>query len=238
LCSSARAFPQAGDGQALRGRALDDRDELHEAGAQLVAEEAVHLDRVVAVRGVDGAQDIDIHPVRPQELPPAPHLVERARAALVDPIGVVHRLRAIHAEAHKKAVFLEEGAPRVIEPSPVGLDRVGDLLVRLPVLLHAGDRPLEELETHQRRLAALPRDHHLRPLLRLQQLPDVGVQHLVTHPESAAGVQLLLRQEEAVLAVQVADGACWLRQQVKRVGQTRGAWHRLQPSAHQESARS
>jgi hypothetical protein len=39
----------------------------------------------------------------------------------------------------------------------------------------------------------------------LDQLPDMGLEQLVTHFEAAARVELLLFEEEAVLAAQVAD---------------------------------
>ena len=48
-----------------------------------------------------------------------------------------------------------------------------------------------------------------------EQLADVGLEHRVVHAEPAAGVELLLRQEEAVLAVEVADRAGRLRHHVE-----------------------
>ena len=112
--------------------------------------------------------------------------------------------------------FLKKRAPLVVERRAVGLDRVGDLLARALVPLDVLDRALEEVEAHQRRLAALPADDHLGAGLRLEQLPDVGLEQLVGHPEPAAGVEHLLREEEAVLAVEVADRARRLGQQVER----------------------
>ena len=53
--------------------------------------------------------------------------------------------------------------------------------------------------------ATLPSDRDLVDLLRLDHLPDVSLQQIVGHPEPVARIQHLLRQEEAVLAVQVAD---------------------------------
>ena len=52
--------------------------------------------------------------------------------------------------------------------------------------------------------------------MRLEQLPDVLLEQLVRHPEAAARVEQLLREEEAVRAVEIADGAGWLREQVER----------------------
>ena len=48
-----------------------------------------------------------------------------------------------------------------------------------------------------------------------KQLPDVRLEDGVVHAEPAAGVELLLGQEEAVLAVEVADRAGGLRHHVE-----------------------
>ena len=70
--------------------------------------------------------------------------------------------------------------------------------------------------THQRRLATLPRDLHDRDArVGLDQLTDVGLEQLIRHPEAAARIQHLLGEEEAVGAVEVANGAGRLREQVK-----------------------
>jgi hypothetical protein len=119
----------------------------------------------------------------------------------------VQLARAVHAEANEDFVLLEEGAPRVVELRAVGLDGVRDLLSRPLVPLHALDRPLEEIEAHESRLATLPADDDVRACLRLEQLTDVGLEKLVGHPEPAAGIEHLLREEEAVLAVKIADRA-------------------------------
>ena len=58
--------------------------------SDLVAEEAVDLERVVGVGGVHRAQDVDVDAVRLQHLPAAHHAVEGALPALVDAIRVVH----------------------------------------------------------------------------------------------------------------------------------------------------
>ncbi len=159
--------PRIGDRQRLGRRALDDRDELDEVGLQLVAEEAIDLDRMIGVRGVDRAQDVDVDAVPVQALPAAHHVVERALAAFVDAVGVVHLARAVDAQADEDLVLLEERAPLVVEPRAVGLDRVGDLLSGPLILPHVLDRALEEVEAHQRRLAALPADDDLGSGLRL-----------------------------------------------------------------------
>ena len=170
---------------------------------------------MVAVRGVDRAQDVDVHAVPVQTPPAAHHIVERSLAALVHAIGVVQLARAVHAQADEDLVLLEEGAPGVVQLRAVGLDGVGDLLSRLLVPLDVLDRALEEVEAHERRLATLPADDDFRSGLRLEQLTDVGLEELVGHPEPAAGIEHLLREEEAVLAIEVADRAGRLGQQME-----------------------
>ena len=56
------------------------------------------------------------------------------------------------------------------------------------------------------------------PAWAVEQLPDVRLVDLRLHPEPAAGVELLLGEEEAVLAVEVADGSRRLRHHVERRG--------------------
>ena len=57
-------------------------------------------------------------------------------------------------------------------------------------------------------------DHSIAILVVIRQRPLIQGALLV----AAAGVEFFLRQEEAVLAVQIADGAGWLRQQVECAG--------------------
>jgi len=58
-------------------------------------------------------------------------------------------------------VFLEEGAPVLVEQDAVGLKRVPHDLARPTILVDELEGAPEEVELHQRRFAALPRDRHL-----------------------------------------------------------------------------
>src|SRR2546429_3376283 len=59
--------------------ALHNRDELHEIGADVVTQEAIHFQRVISVGGVDSRQDVELDLMFLQE-PCSPHdLVERRR---------------------------------------------------------------------------------------------------------------------------------------------------------------
>ena len=78
------------------------------------------------------------------------------------------------------------------------------------------DRPPEEVEPHQRRLAALPRDRDLAVRVSGEQLLQVALQRLVRHSQTVTRVQRVLGEEEAVRAVEVADRPSWLGQQMER----------------------
>ena len=129
-------------------------------------------------------------------------------------------------------MLLEEGRPSVVQLGAVGLDCVLRPLPRGEVVVDQLDGTVEELEPHQRRLAPLPSDLHDRNAgVRLDQLTDIGLEQLIGHPEAAARIQHLLREKEAVGAVEVADRTCGLREQVKgrgRIGTYRGR-HRTSP---------
>ncbi len=202
---------------------------------QLVSEERVHLAAVVAVDRVDRREHVPIDLVALQDVEPGDHPVEGRLAALVDAVGVVHLARTVDRDPDQEVVFLEELAPLVVEQRSVRLHRVEDVLAGIGVLLFELDRSAEEVQAHHRRLAALPGHDDLRGLrVGLQQLADVGLVELLGHPETAARVEHLFGQEEAVLAVEVADRPGWLRHQVKR---RRGSRHRQhRPSAHDISA--
>ena len=112
---------------------------------------------------------------------------------------------------------LKNCSPLGVEQGCVRLDRVQGALAGLEVAPRDLDGASEEVQSHQRRLAALPRDRHLRRArVGLDQLAQVRIQLLVGHPEAAVRVEHLLGEEEAVVAVEVALRACRLREQVER----------------------
>ena len=150
----------------------------------------------------------------------APHdAVEGGLAALVAPVGVVQLRRPVDRDADEEPVLGEELAPVVVEQRGVGLQRVEHPLARCRELPLELDDAGEEVEPHERRLAALEGDHHLvRAAVRLEQAAEVRREHVVGHPEPAAGVHLLLGQEEAVVAVEVAHGTGGLGHEVERAG--------------------
>ena len=205
---------------AVQAGPLDDGDQLDEAGAALVAQEAVDLDGVLGVGGVHGRQCVPLYAVLAERREAAHDLVEGGPADLVATISIVQLARAVDAQTDEKAVLLEEARPVAVDLGAVGLDGVGDGHARACVPVRQLDRPAEELETHEHGLAALPGDRDFGRAMRLDELPDVALEQLIAHARAPPRVQLLLLEEEAVGAVQVADRARRLRQEVE--GRRRG----------------
>jgi hypothetical protein len=175
------------------GDSLDYGDELHEARIAFVAQEAIDLATASVVRGVDGREDVVFHGGGAKVFEAAHDLVKAAASAFGQPEGVVDLPGAVDRDPDEELVLLEEGRPGVVQLGAVGLDRVLCPLPRLQVLVDQLDGAVEELEPHQRRLAALPCDLHDRSAgVRLDQLTDVRLEQPVGHPEAAARVQHLL----------------------------------------------
>jgi hypothetical protein len=161
------------------------------------------------------AEDVDLDLVRLEELVAAQHLGVRRSPLLVLAEGVVGLGGAVDAHADEEVVLAEELAPLVGEQRGVRLDGVLHHLAGAAVLLDECQGPTEEADPHQRRLAALPCDGDLGPAVGVEELADVRLEHVIAHAEAVAGIQRLLREEEAVLAVEVADGPRRLGQDVE-----------------------
>ena len=204
--------------QQLGGHPLDDRDELDERGAELVAQEGVDLAAVVAVGGVDRGERVPVDAVALERVQPAYDAVEGGLATLVDAVGVVHLPRTVDRHARPGSRWRGGTRPTRRRCSVAFVCTV--LRMRWPgrcvPALQLEGAP-EEVEAHEGGLAALERDDDLvEPALSGEQLADVGLVHRRVHAEPAARVELLLGQEEAVLAVQVADRARRLGHDVER----------------------
>ena len=90
------------------------------------------------------------------------------------------------------------------------------LLWRLELLCQL-DRSPEEFHSHERRLPALPGHGHLRSgLVRFEELADVELEDIVAHSEAIPRIERLFGEEEAVLAIEVADRPSRLDQHVER----------------------
>ena len=171
---------------------------------------------MVLVGGVDRGEGVPLHAVLAQLREPAHDLVERGLAGLVAAVGVVQLARAVDAEADEEAVLGEEPRPVAVDLGAVGLDGVPHRHAGRRVALAQLHGAAEELEPHQRGLAALPGDLDLGRAVRLDELADVELERLVAHARLRVRVQELLLEEEAVGAVEVARRAGRLGQQVER----------------------
>src|ERR1017187_9960329 len=156
---------QIGDRHKIGVYALNNRDKLDELCLKNVAKVPVNLQWMLHICRMDCTKNVELDSVLLEQFPALHHLVERPLAAFVDAVGVVQFFRPIHTQPDKKAVFLEERAPFIVEARSVGLNGVIDLLARLPVFVDQFHRTTEEIQSHQRRFAALPGNEYcLRPL--------------------------------------------------------------------------
>src|SRR6266700_27900 len=93
----------------------------------------------------------------------------------------------------------EELAPVVIEQRSIGLERVLNLLAVCVLPLQLDDT-LEERNSKECRLTALPRKFDRRQRMRLDVLAYVVLQHLIAHAEiaSASRIHILFLEVIAV----------------------------------------
>jgi len=169
------------------GNPLHDGDELHELGPQFIPKETVYLQRMVAVRSVNGAQHIAVHAVLLQILPAAHDLIETPFTALVDTVGIMHRLGSVHAEADEEAVLLEKTRTthRRVECRWSGCCRQSAEPAFYAV--RQGQPSAGKNQDPLESAPALPGNRHFGRLMRFQQLPDVGSQDFIAHAKTAAG---------------------------------------------------
>ena len=173
---------------------------------------------MTGVGGGDGRQEVVLYPVLLQQAQSAHHSQESRLPSLVHPVCVVQLTGTIEAESHQVAMFAKERAPLVIEKDAIGLNRVLDPCTGLAMLLGVRDDLAEEIEAHQRGLATLPREADGGSMMSFDELADVGLHYLGRHAEVAVRVELFLVEVEAVLAVEVADRAGRLGEDVKGAG--------------------
>ena len=194
------------------------RNELHEIRPDFVSQVAIHLQRMMIVAGVHGTQDVEFNFVLPEQSRRAHHPGMGRCTALVDAVLVVQFRRPVHAEAHQEVVGCEELAPFVVQEGAVGLQGVLDAHARTLVLLLQSHGLPKPVESHQGWLAALPGKGDLRDLLGLDVLTGVLLEQVQRHAEVRSGIEILLGQEIAIGAVQVADRAARLEHDVEGVG--------------------
>ncbi len=171
----------------------------------------------VAVRGVDGRERVPLDARRAQVIEPAHHLVERCRGRPCSR-GRCRAARAGRRSRRRRgsSCSLKNAAHSASSSVPfvwiVYAARWPGCRWRCAI----STERRKKSSAHQRRLAALPRDRHLgHARVRLDQLAQVRLEQLVGHAEARARVEHLLGEEEAVRAVEVADRARRLGEQVE-----------------------
>jgi hypothetical protein len=119
---------------------------------------------------------------------------------------VVKLFRAVHAQADEEIVLAKEPAPFVVEEYAVRLEGVFDHHARFAVFVLQFHGAPEKIESHERRLPSLPGNGDGGRPMRLEELPDESFVDLIGHSGifTGLGVKLLLFEEKAVSAVQVA----------------------------------
>lgn len=188
---------------------LDDRDELHEGGAERF-EEVVHGGAVVGVVVMKHGECVEFDFVFFEDFEAAHDIVERSLAALVVAMLVVDFFGAVDGDADEEVVLFEEGAPFVIELGGVCLESVGDGGTRAGVFLLEVDDVLEEVEAHECGFAALPGEVDFFGVegLSVDVLGDVLLEDGIGHTEVGfAWVEAFFFEVEAVGAIEVADGS-------------------------------
>ena len=151
---------------------------------------------------------VERHGEPPEHLRRRIHCVERRGATLGDAALVVDFLGTVDGKAHEEAMLLQEARPFLVEQRAVGLQVVFDSLSGLRVFLLQRHDLAEEVEPHQGRLAALPREDDFFGRHARDVVAHEALQHLVVHvPAARAARQRLLAEVEAIRAVEIAGRA-------------------------------
>ncbi len=159
---------------------------------------------MLAVRGVDGAEDVELHlvllhqPGRPTTLSktePPPCRGGRRRAARAGRPGSGPRgsrsRGGTRTTRHRAGRRWSGACSRCACPARAYFFSTATARRKKSSPMSVGSPPCQAMVTSGH-------------LVRLDGLADVALHHLVGHAERAVRVQLLLLQEEAVVAVQVA----------------------------------
>ena len=142
-----------------------------------------------------------------QHIEPAHDVRVRVAAFFIDAVGIVQVLGAVDGEPDQKFVCCEKCAPFVVEQGAVGLECGADALA-VGVFLLVFDHLAEVIDTEQGGFATLKGEVYFGARLSGDVVANKGFQALVRHlPLLVVGVELFFLQIEAVLAVQVADRA-------------------------------
>ena len=123
----------------------------------------------------------------------------------------MHRWRAIERQTYQHVFFREKLTPLVVEQRAIGLQREFEDSLWPSDLFRLRHKASVKVDAHKCGFATLKGNGDLSGPMRLNELRQVGRDKIVRHPEAVAGIQLFLREKEAVGAIEVADRASRFR---------------------------
>ena len=195
---------------------LNNGDELDVSGIKFIAKEAVHVEGIISVFRIDGAQDVELDLMLLQQPDGSLSQAKSPMTGLVFAIEVMKLPGAVDTQADEEIVLEKEMAPLVGQKDSVGLEGVLNPRAGLCVLLLDLHGALIEIQAHECGLSALPRHGHQRTSMAFKKLFDISLMHLIGHAEIAFRIKLLLFQIEAIVATEIACRAGGRCHHVKR----------------------
>jgi len=159
-------------GYGCKVLALDDGNELQVRRAQFAPQETVDVERALRIVVMNARERVEADAGLAQGLSRRVHRVERRRVPFRHAALVVNFARTVDAQADQEAMLLKERGPFVIEQRAIGLQVIFDALARLCVPPLQRDHLAEEVEPHQRGLAALPRENDFIARHAFDVVPD------------------------------------------------------------------
>ena len=188
----------------------------------------VDLEPMIRVCCVHRTEDIGRHIVTLQQLPRCLYAFVGGSSLLIDTIGVVHRWRAVERQTYQHVFRCEKLTPLVVEQRAIGLQREFKDSLRAGDLLGFGHKAAVKIDAHQCGFAALKRDRDFASAVCLDELGQIGRDEIIRHSKAVAGIQLFLRQEEAVGAIKIADCTSRFCEHVERRRKPLGpGWRQL-----------
>lgn len=147
----------------------------------------------------------------------AHHAVEGGLTAFINTVSIMQFSGTVDGYADKKILFGEELFPVIVQQNAIRLKCIFNSFA-IRILRLQRDNAAEIIDSQQGRLSALPcKMDHIRVLL-LNVLLDVRFEYIRRHsPLGGIGIKDFLLQVETVFAVQIADGADRLGENVKRM---------------------
>jgi len=112
------------EGAAVFVNTLHHWDKLHPISVNLITDEVVNFQGMIAIDPVHGGQDIELHLMFLQQPDAAHHLVECRLTPFVHPVCVMQLPGAVDADADEEVVFFEELAPTIVKQCAIGLHGV------------------------------------------------------------------------------------------------------------------